>query len=308
MSPADTAAASVLVVGEALVDLTRGAGRDEIARPGGSPLNVAVGMSRLGVPVTLATQLGDDDYGELMRDHLDDSDVDVRSLPPHHSDTSTAVADIARGGGATYSFDLTWDPSELPVPTDFTLVHVGSIGTTLAPGADAVASLAANAARGGIAFSLDPNVRLDITPDVSSVIARFDALVGCAAVCKLSDEDAAVLRPGVEPDAVLARICELGAALAVMTFGADGALLVSGDALVEVPARPVAVVDTIGAGDSFMAALLAGLVLDGSLGSGPLPVDELSRLGELASAAAAITCSRPGADPPWMSELPLLRG
>lgn len=300
-------AAPVLIVGEALIDLTRRAGDDEVARPGGSPLNVAVGLSRLDVPVTFASQLGDDERGELLRDHLDASDVDVRSLPPHHGDTSTAIADIGADGHATYAFDVTWNPSELPDAAAFDLVHVGSIGAALAPGADAVLTLAAAAASHQVAVSFDPNVRLGITADADDVVRRFDAIARLATLCRLSDEDATVLRPGVAPEVLLSELCASGVALAMMTFGSQGALLVSGDAQVQLASKPTELADTIGAGDSFTAAVLAGLCVRGWLGRHRFDVADLRWLGELGTTAAAIVCSRPGADPPWLTELPLLQ-
>lgn len=294
-----------LVVGEALVDLTQRVGDPEIARPGGSPLNIAVGLSRLEVSTTLAAQIGDDDYGELLRDHLDESDVDVRSLPPHRPHTATALAEIDGGGRATYTFDIEWDPSELPEPSQFGLVHVGSIGATLAPGADAVVGLADRTHEIGVPLSFDPNVRQGITPDLADVRRRFDTLVARATVCKLSDEDAETLRPGQTPEVTVDELLALdaGPLLVVVTFGGEGSLIASGSHRVRRTAPSTTLADTIGAGDSFMSALLFGLVERGWLGREAFDATELSWLADLAATAAAITCSRHGADPPSRADL-----
>ncbi|MBW9215423.1 carbohydrate kinase [Mumia sp. zg.B53] len=295
-----------LVVGEALVDLTRDSGGHESAHPGGSPLNVAVGLARLGLPTVLAAQVGDDEYGELLRDHVDASDVDLRSLPPHHGDSAVAVAQLDDHGVATYHFELTWDPSEMPGPAGFALLHVGSIGAALRPGADAVERLVEEAVAAGVPVSYDPNVRPAITPDLADVRERVDRIVPRAAFVKLSDADAAKLRPDLDPAAYAARIAGEGPRLVALTRGGDGATLFSGGASVEVAPPPITVADTIGAGDSFMAALLAGILVRGWTERPAFDEEALTWLGELAVHASAVTCSRPGADPPHLKELPEL--
>ncbi|UYM06250.1 carbohydrate kinase family protein [Solicola gregarius] len=291
----------ILVIGESLVDITVGPG-GTTTRPGGSPLNIAVGCARLGVSTVLATQIGDDEAGELVRDHLDSSDVDVRSLPPHRPDTSVARADLDSAGHATYSFDLAWDPTELPSPEGFGCIQVGSIGATLAPGADAVDALTAQAADAGVPIGFDPNVRPTITPDLADVRRRVDAMAERATVVKLSDEDAELLYPG-EPD-VLARLTGRGrTALAVLTCGGRAVRMRSAAADIEVAPPTVEVVDTIGAGDSFMSALLARLLEHELLTGAALDSAALVDLANTAARAAAITCTRPGADPPTRREL-----
>lgn len=293
--------ASVLVVGEALVDVTASpTGTSTL--PGGSPLNIAVGCARLDVSTVLACQLGDDDAGDLLRDHLDDSDVDVRSLPPHRTETSVARADVDAAGHATYTFDLAWDPAELPTPDEFDCVHVGSIGAALAPGADAVAELVERAAAAGVPVSFDPNVRPTITPDLADVRRRVEAIARHASVIKLSDEDAETLYPG-ETD-VLGRLVGRGrTGLAAMTCGSRSVRLRSRAATATVAPPKIEVVDTIGAGDSFMAALLADLLDRSALDRDDLDEATLSAVATRAARAAAITCSRPGANPPTRQEL-----
>ena len=301
----------VLVVGEALVDirLDEREGADATAQehPGGSPLNIAVGLSRMGVATALAAQVGDDARGDDIARHVAASGVELLRQEPQHT-TSTAAARIRPDGAATYHFELEWNPAELPDPSGFAWVHVGSIGSALAPGADLVAELVAAAAAAGVPVSFDPNVRPDITPDIGDVRRRTSALIDGATVVKLSDEDAEELFPGVELEQVARNLVQQPRVrLAVITRGAQGLMLHSPAASVTVQTPPMDVVDTIGAGDTVMAALITGLLIEDGLDAGHrLDAEHLRRLGEFATGAAAITCSRPGADPPWHDELPQL--
>ncbi|MGH3496689.1 MAG: carbohydrate kinase family protein [Nocardioidaceae bacterium] len=296
--------APVVVLGEALVDVTLGRDGSIESHPGGAPVNVAVGLSRLGIPTTLGAQLGDDPAGQLVRAHLDAAGVVLDALPPHRR-TSSAVATLDDRGRATYEFDLVWDPQRLPSFLDAPLVYVGSIGATVPPGADAVASWAQQAHAAGVPVAVDPNLRPSLTPRLAPLRRRIEAMTAHAWLVKCSDEDAAVMAPGVDVEDLLVRWLSDGAGVgvAVVTLGADGAMLASPLAMVRVAAPPVEVVDTIGAGDSFMAALLAGLLLRGWCGRDDLDADELAAVGDAAAAAAALTCSRAGADPPWRREL-----
>ncbi len=295
----------VLVAGEALVDVRVEDGhRSE--HPGGSPLNVAVGLARLGVPTTLATQLGDDAHGRLVAAHVEASGVQLVRLPPHGT-TATATARLEAGGGATYEFDIDWDPVRLPDPGGFRLVHVGSIGATLPPGAGGVVALTREASSAGVPVSVDPNLRPSITPDLDQARTYVQQVIELASVVKLSDEDAEVLWPGREPHSVLDTLSGApGAPLVAMTRGGEGAVLAAGGRRGRAPARPVEVSDTIGAGDSFMAALLAGLLVHDLADPAGWTAAALDWLTGVAVEAAAVTCSRPGADPPWASELPAL--
>jgi fructokinase len=290
----------VLVIGEALVDITHAPGRAAIKQPGGSPMNVAVGTARLGIPTTLAAQVGDDAPGRSIRRHLSDSGVRLEALGPV-GPTATATARLDEAGHATYEFDLRWDPAELPDPGPYALVHIGSIGSWMVPGAAAVADLVTLARSAGVPVSFDPNVRPALAPDLESVRQRVRALAAAATIVKLSDEDAASLDGDAE--AVVDDLAELGPSLVAMTRGSAGSELRSGSSRVDVTGNPVDVADTIGAGDSWMAGLLAGIVSQGWPTRGEYSVDELDWLGRLAGAVAAITCSRPGADPPWRHEL-----
>jgi fructokinase len=292
---------TVLVVGEALVDVVQRAGADPAPHAGGSPFNVAVGLSRLGVHTRLAAQIGHDAYGELLRARLETSGGELELLVPAPVRTSSAIVTLAPDGGADYVFDLTWNPEHLPHPGEFDAVHVGSLGTSLAPGAQVVESLVAAADAIGVPVSYDPNVRLAVQPDHDQWRRVFATIAPHAGTLKMSDEDAAVLFPGENPRD-LARHLAADGALVAITLGGEGAIVATADRLAFVKAPAIQVADTIGAGDSFMAAMLAWLAARQWPIS--LAADDLDGVGAHAAAAAAITCSRPGADPPWSDELP----
>ncbi|MFC5677973.1 PfkB family carbohydrate kinase [Aeromicrobium endophyticum] len=292
---------NVLVVGEALIDVV--VGRDgSTEHVGGSPLNVAVGLSRLGVPTTFGTQLGSDARGALVRKHLSASSVRPLLLAPTHDDTSVATAEIADDGSAVYAFDVTWDATTQLDVADFDAVHVGSLGAVLEPGAAVVVGLAAAARERGIPVSFDPNVRLPVEPDARVWRNAFARLMPYVTYLKMSDEDAQVLSPGTAP-ADLARALASETTLVAITCGRNGSYLAtsSGGCWTDVGATAVA--DTIGAGDSYMAAMVTWLADRDWRGPGSISQAELHQLGSFASSCAAITCSRPSADPPWAREL-----
>ncbi|MBC7633759.1 carbohydrate kinase [Aeromicrobium sp.] len=293
---------TVLVIGEALVDVVQRDGVDPEPHAGGSPFNVAVGLARLDVPTQLATQLAPDAYGALLRERLDESGVMLSSLEPVPDHTSSASATLAADGSASYVFDLTWNPEQLPDPGQFEAVHVGSLGTSLEPGARLVADLVVSADALGIPVSYDPNVRLAVEPDAAVWRRVFETIVPYASIVKLSDEDAAVLFPGEKPHD-LARRLSSERGLVAVTVGGEGAVLSATGAAASIKAPAIEVVDTIGAGDSFMAAMLAWCAVYSWPSAAELDLTELTDLAAYAAMAAAITCSRPGADPPRSADL-----
>lgn len=288
---------TILVIGEALVDVVGGE-----PHPGGSPFNVAVGLARLECPTVLATQIGNDAHGAQLRQHLAGSGVDLAALNPVPERTSSATATIGAAGSASYEFDLRWDPASMPDPAGFEAVHVGSLGAALMPGAHRVAELIATADAMGIAVSYDPNVRLAVEPDPAFWREVFATVVPYAGILKMSDEDAAVLFPAEAPEDLAKRFAADGKLVAI-TLSSSGAVVAGGDQLGGADAPSIAVVDTIGAGDSFMAAMLSWCAAYTWPAGHQLDATELADLAEFAVAAAAITCSRPGADPPLLSEL-----
>jgi fructokinase len=303
----------ITVVGESLVDVVARQGRGGLTvHPGGSPANVAVALSRLGQRTALVTQIGADDHGALIRAHLERNGVDVILAGPANRPTSRALARLDAHGAATYEFDLSWDVRGLRLAEGSAALHIGSLGVVLAPGGQQVLRLAESACRrGDVVTSYDPNVRPSVTPDRHEVAATVERAAASAHIVKMSDEDLAFLFPGTTPAQLAARFIGDGrpTQLLVVTKGGDGAEVATRRTRLSVPAVPVAVVDTVGAGDAFTAALLAGLAASGMLSPEALVTrvareqDALRGIVGQALAAAALTCTRPGADPPTDGEL-----
>lgn len=287
-----------VVVGEALVDIVNPVAGPVRQSPGGSPLNVAVGLSRLDVPTLLLTELGDDEHGRAVADHVHASGVLLHeaSVVPG-SPTSTATATLDESGAATYSFDLHWtlEHDELP---EARALHVGSLGASLRPGREAVLRLLDGAVGRGIPVSFDPNARPALTPDAAQAWRDAKEVAARADLVKMSDEDLAFLRPDADARTVADELLAAGTRVVVLTHGGGGAVGYTSDGAVEVSSRRTPVADTVGAGDSFMAALLAVSVAHEH------PEQQLEAWLSAAHQAAAVTVSRPGADPPWRRELP----
>ena len=308
-------AARILAVGESIMDVVVRDGATQ-AHPGGSPANIAYGAARLGHPASLLTALGDDEYGQAIAQHLDSAGVALLESSWRSEPTSTATATIGPDGSAHYDFDVRWSIPEGAVVPAADLLHTGSIAAFLEPGASAVEALV-ESSRPRTIITLDPNIRPALVGSHPEASARFERLAALADLVKLSDEDAEWLYPGLSLDDAAQRILALGPLCVAVTRGADGALLVSPSASVSVPGRRVEVADTIGAGDSFMSALLhviatdldedadGGAPVEASAWRSTTAFDErmLARLGDVAVRCAAITCSRPGAAPPTAAEL-----
>ena len=274
----------VLVIGESLVDVVRDGG-SESRHAGGSPMNVAYGLAQLGVPASLLTRIGRDDDGALIQTHLARAGVELLPASLRDEPTSTAIATIGADRAASYEFDVTWDLGAVDASADW--VHVGSIATFLAPGADVIEDYLATCGK----VSYDPNIRAALMP--VDARERFERVARLTTVLKLSDEDGRWLYPDLDEAALLDRLLGFGPAVVVITRGADGAAVATAEQRFDVPAVRVTVADTVGAGDSFMAAFIACL-LDGTT------ADAAARA---AIAAAAITVSRVGAQPPTRAEL-----
>ncbi|MEU8226362.1 carbohydrate kinase [Kribbella sp. NPDC048915] len=304
--------APLLVIGEALVDIVapakpRNGNGKANATPGGSPANVAVGLARLGVPTELVTRFGTDPYGDQLGAHLFGNGVQLApgSVDPHFR-TSTATASLNAAGVATYQFDITWEPPALSLSRGCPAVHTGSIATVLEPGASAIRAFLESIADQPVTVTLDPNARPSITPDPVSTWAAVRELAALSDLVKLSDEDCEFLCPGLLPVEIAKELLTAERTqCVVITRGGEGALGVSRETQVEVAAPTIEVVDTVGAGDSFMSALIAGLEQRGLLGEtrlAGLTGDDLRDVVDYAVKAAAITCTRQGADPPTADE------
>jgi fructokinase len=300
-----------VVIGEALVDLVGQRGsRTLVAHPGGSPANVALGLARLGDPVTLMTRLGKDAFGEMISTHLQSSGVRVDAGRDDGAKTSLAVASLA-AGVATYDFRIEWDIGTLaPLPVETRCLHTGSLATVLEPGrADVEDLMAREHQRGRVTISYDPNVRPALLGTPERARPGIEHLVTLSDVVKVSDEDLHWLYPG-RPDEEVARDwLARGPVLVIVTRGGQGVYAVTAGLDVRRPATPVDLVDTVGAGDSFTSGLLDGLRRADLIGSERREklsaVDESSLVSILddASLVAAITCSRPCANPPTRAEV-----
>lgn len=297
-----------LVVGEALVDIVREPDGTEREYCGGSPANVAVTLGRLGRDCRFVTSLADDPRGSRVRAWLTESGARVSASHPANGRTSTAQVTLDPSGGAVYDFDLSWGLDEVD-PAGADTVHVGSVGITLSPGAETVRDTVRRA-RSQAVISLDPNIRPALMRDSAFTRGRIEELVALADVVKVSDEDLAWFRPGSDPMEVARQWAGTGPGLVVVTRGgrATGVLRPDGSGF-EVEGRRVRVVDTVGAGDTFSGALIDALNGMGVRGpEGGRRLRELSdaavrRAVRVAAAAASVTVSRPGADPPDRAEL-----
>jgi fructokinase len=298
----------ILVVGEAIVDVVERPDGSRAEHPGGSPANVAVGLGRLGLDVVLATSIGTDAFGSLIEAHLLESDVELGIGSRGPGPTSSAVAHLDADGAATYDFDVRWDPGPIDVPDDVDALHTGSIAACLAPGADAVVELAEHLAPTAI-VSFDPNIRPAIVADRVDAIARIERLVGLADVVKVSDEDAAWLGPTESIEEMASRWLDAGPAIVVVTRGSAGSTAFARSGRLDVPAVSIDVVDTVGAGDSFMSGLLAGLDRENLLAADrrgalrAIDQESASRVTEVAARSAGWTVGRAGAQPPTRTEL-----
>ncbi|GAB96083.1 putative fructokinase [Kineosphaera limosa NBRC 100340] len=300
--------APVIVAGEALIDIVVSR-TGEAEHVGGSPANVAIGLSRLDHPAQLACHIGTDERGQRIEKHLAGENVGLFPGSTNAERTPTATALLGPDGAATYAFKITWefDP-QLNVPAGVHF-HTGSIAAVLQPGGDGVRDVIARI-HDESTISYDPNARPQLMGHPEDVQARVDELVSLSDVVKASDEDIEWIYPGEQLEDVLHKWSDLGVSVAVATRGGKGALVLVQNQLHSVSLPEVEVVDTVGAGDSFMSGILSGLLDEGLLG-GP---DARERLRAAdwpqiqpcvarGLACAAITVARAGANPPRRVEL-----
>lgn len=303
--------APVVVIGELLVDIVHTPDGRSAEHVGGSPANVALGLARLGHETWFATLVGTDDRGVRCTEHVEAGGVHLLpgSTSPAHP-TSTAVATLDESGAASYVFDLHWNLPPVALPDGTAHVHIGSIGTTLRPG-EAEVTDAVRRARPTATISYDPNARPTIMGGADTVRVRVEELVALSDVVKCSEDDIAWLYGSASPSEVMARWAALGSALTVVTLGPRGVTWRAGSGEEDrEPALDGEVVDTVGAGDSFMAGLVSGL-LDAGLLGGPEARDRLRTAGladvapaiDRALATSGLTVRRAGAYAPAREEL-----
>jgi fructokinase len=302
--------------GDALIDFvpTRNADGREAVMPsvGGSCLNVAIGISRLGAPTGFVGGISTDLFGRMIADHAAASHVDLSLATRSDRQTTLAFVRIVAGESQYAFYDAetaarNWTYRRGTIPfADIEAVHVGSTTLVSDQGAAETKALIADA-RPSSTISFDPNCRPNLVKDRPAYLARMADFAGCADLIKMSDVDFAYLF-GEEPYPQRAnRLLGQDTSLVVITRGNNGAIAWhSGAGQIEVDAPKVEVADTIGAGDSFQAALLFALHKQQRLARERLKdisADELRRALAFAANCAGLTCTRPGADPPWSREI-----
>lgn len=316
---------SFAVLGEALIDLRvvvgaepaeqdRPAARAYTAQPGGSPFNVAVGLARLGHRTAFLGRIATDALGGILRRHAQQSGVSLRWSGQWPGPSPAALFDLDEDGSARYEFHLADAAEPLPAPVGIGAVHAvhfGSIASWLPGSAEAVLEHVARQRDAGVFVSYDPNIRAMLVADRAQALRYVDQAVERSDLIKASVEDLAWTHPGLHPADVAQDWLGRGALAVVVTHGSDGADCYTAGGKLHGGSAPVEVVDTIGAGDAFMAGLLEGLAAVDSLsrdGLAALPARSaaLQRLLDDACAYAAATCTVPGADPPWRRLIELI--
>jgi len=285
-----------LVIGEALIDTVDG----NVEHVGGSPLNVAVGLAKLGRAVDFLTHIGDEAPGRRITEYVESAGAQLVPGSVTAARTPSAVATIAADGSAGYAFDLEWELSGIPEVAPPLFVHTGSIAAVREPGCLAVAALL-DAYRISATVTFDPNVRPSLIVDRDQARERIEHLVERSDVVKASDEDLRWLNPKQPPELTARTWLATGPAIVVLTMGDRGSMAFCAAGEARVAARQVRVVDTVGAGDAFMVGLLDTLWSQDLLGGmqrgalREIGLDALTTALEAASLAAASTVSRAGA-------------
>jgi fructokinase len=303
----------ILISGEALIDLIpdpeKAAAYDAVR--GGSPYNVAIGLSRLGSRTAFVSRISKDGNGDALASGLAENGVDLAFVL--RDERPTTLAFVMRGTaktGSRYSFylDATSFDGPWPFPAKWpgiaSHLHVGSISAVDPRHGDRVVG-ALEAARPYATISYDPNIRPLVTPNRDAVAALVERQASLAHVVKASEEDLQWLYPGRSVEESLAALAATGPRFCVATLGERGALAMLGPERIAVPAPRVDVVDTVGAGDSFMSALLSAMDRDSALGRASAAPDRasLERWLGFAACASAITCTRKGSNPPTRAEV-----
>ena len=300
----------IIVCGEALIDVVRTTDGSRRATPGGGPFNTARALARLGVPAAFVGRLSEDRSGTELAGLLKADGVSLRWASVGPEPTTIAVADVDSAGVAEYRFQVegTSAPNltEEMLPHSFgpgvDAVHVGTLGLVLEPMATTLIELVRRE-RDTRVVMLDPNIRAGLVPD-DRYRERIREAISNSTIVKASDSDLAWLYPDLTYKDASDKLLRSGVRLVVVTLGARGAYGAHAAHRVQVEAVPVDVSDTIGAGDAFGAALMAWLHDQGRLQRDlSLDADALRAALEYACLAAAITCTRAGANPPWKREM-----
>ncbi len=305
-----------LICGEALFDLfLRPSATDELcldAVPGGSPFNVALGLARLGQKAEFFSGLSSDLMGKRLAAFMEKEGVGFAHAVRSTNPTALSIVALNADGSADYAFYPDFPAyraireADLPeLGPETRIIHMGSIATALEPVGSALAALAEREC-GRRLIAYDPNVRPSIEPDLDVWRRAFERITASAHLTKVSAEDLAMLYPGVGHDDMARQLLERGVRLVVITRGSEGASGWTRNSQALSLPRPVLVVDTVGAGDSYQAALLTGLAEMGCIDPDALDglrPDALARLLEFAGQAAALTCGKRGADLPLRASI-----
>jgi fructokinase len=307
----------IVVGGECLIDMVERegeGGQSFLALPGGSPFNVALAAGRLGLPVSFLSRQSTDEFGRRLTAALVASEVDLSLCPTTDQPSTLAIAGLdPERKGARYLFytegtaGVSLSEDELPatLPAEVRALHVGSFSLTMEPIASALEALVKREA-GERVISIDPNIRPMLMQDPELARERLRALLPRADILKLSDEDLDWLEPGKDEEEFAFEMVMQGVALVLLTRGGEGASARGARGACDIPGGEIELVDSIGAGDTFMAATLAWLAEKDALSKGALKEltgEQMEDLLSFATAAAGVTCRRAGCDPPWRAEL-----
>ncbi|MBA3560283.1 MAG: carbohydrate kinase [Gemmatimonadaceae bacterium] len=305
-----------IVCGEALFDVfTTGSspsGMSLDARVGGSPFNVAVGLARLAQSVAFFGALSRDAFGDFLAGVLAREGIDTSTVVRTGAPTTLSMVSLDEHGVPSYAFDgegradrqLSIGALEC-VPEGARAIHLGSYATVVEPIAGTLRALV-DRERSKALIAYDPNVRLNVVSDPATWRRAVEWMLPRTDLLKVSEDDLRVLAPDASPEAFAAHALSAGVALVVLTRGPEGATGWTRDTEATVPAAPVQVIDTVGAGDTFQAALLTSLAERGALDRETLASLKGAEVREVlgfAARAAAITCSRRGADMPRRADL-----
>jgi len=308
---------SVLVIGEALVDVVHGINGEIKNIPGGSPANTAVALARLGTKTYMKARTSTDQFGTEIRNYLTSQNINLDYSLVVKNPSSVVNALIQKDGSAKYEANLrgaadygwTYEELDQVIDPDIQIVQLGSLTSYIEPGATNVEKWFSKLRQSNkYLLTFDPNIRhpLDGENEVD-VRSRAKKLASLSHVVKASDEDLNWIFSNNNPQDSAINIIESGASLVVVTLGKKGAFAVNKKLeIVEVKANEIAVIDTIGAGDTFAAALITQLLENSWINKNALEnlsSDDLTEILTNCSAVSAITCSRQGANPPHRHEV-----
>jgi fructokinase len=305
----------IVVAGEALIDLIVDPDGGLAAIPGGGPYNTSRTIARLGQEVTFLGRISTDRFGRELRANLARDGVVTDAVIDTDDPTTLAVAELDAGGQARYHFYVEGTSAAGLTSTDaagamtgsVTALHVGTLGLVLEPIGTTIERLVEGCGPDRLVM-LDPNGRPSATPDPAAFRVRIDRIAARADVVKVSDDDLRFLAPDEAPDAAIDRLLALGARVVLRTHGSDDVEVRTPTGRATIPVPIVDVVDTVGAGDAFGGGFLASWIGAGRGRDDLASMDLICESVRVAVRVAALSCARPGADPPTLAELAAFPG